>query len=198
MADYPPNEIIDIIMVLGQCNNNYRLAARQYAEQFPNRRYPNDRTIQRLTQRARNGRLVRQRRHHNYDENDARAVTVLATVHIDPHVSSRLIKREIGIPRTTALRILKSLKYHPYHISSVHELRPNHIQMQIEFCLWALRMIEEDPEFFRYVMFSDEAKIYSDGQLNSVITQLALLVRPQPSLAQNCRPSKPMEPYGLA
>jgi len=28
MADYPPNEIIDIIMVLGQCNNNYRLAAR--------------------------------------------------------------------------------------------------------------------------------------------------------------------------
>jgi len=38
MADYPPNEIIDIIMVLGQCNNNYCLAARQYAEQFPNNR----------------------------------------------------------------------------------------------------------------------------------------------------------------
>jgi len=30
-------------------------------------------------------------------------VTVLATVHIDSHVSSRLIEREIGIPRTTAL-----------------------------------------------------------------------------------------------
>jgi len=114
-------------------------------------------------------------------------VTVLATVHIDPHVSSRLIEREIGIPRTTALRILKSLKYHPYHISSVHELRPNHIQMRIEFCLWALRMIEEDPEFFRYVIFSDEAKIYSDGQLNRYNCIIG-----QTTLAQNCRPSKPM------
>jgi len=45
MVDYSPNEIIDTIMVLGQCNNNYRLVARRYAEQFPNRRHPNDRTI---------------------------------------------------------------------------------------------------------------------------------------------------------
>jgi len=32
-------------------------------------------------------------------------------------------------------------------------------------------MIEEDPEFFRYVMFSDDAKIYSDGQLNPLTSQ---------------------------
>jgi len=143
MADYLPNEIIDIIMVLGQCNN-YRLAARRNAEQFPNRRHSNDRTIQRLTQRAHNGRLIRQRRHHNYDENGARAVTVLATVHIDPHVSSRLIEREIGIPRTTALRILKIFKCHPYHISLVHELRQIYISFAKieEGCKFHLKPIQ--------------------------------------------------------
>jgi len=38
--------------------------------------------------------------------------------------------------------------------------------MRIEFCQWALRMIANDPNFFRFVLFSDETKFYSDGQLN--------------------------------
>jgi len=66
-------------------------------------------TIQRLTQRARNGHLVRQRQHHKFNENDARVITVLAVVHLDPHTSNRQIKREIGIPQSTVSRILKTL-----------------------------------------------------------------------------------------
>jgi len=38
--------------------------------------------------------------------------------------------------------------------------------MRIAFCQWALQMLHDDPNFFRYVLFSDEAKFYSDGQLN--------------------------------
>lgn len=160
-----PNHIVDMLMVLGECHNNYRAAARRYAERFPLRRCPNHMTIRRLTERARNGHLTRQRSH-EYDENDPRVVTVLAAIHIDPHISSHQIEREIGLSRKTALRILRNLKYHAYHITFVQELRPNHIQLRIEFCQWALRMIENDPDFFRYVMFSEEAKFYSDGQLN--------------------------------
>jgi len=48
----------------------------------------------------------------------------------------------------------------------VQELRSYHIQMRIEFCQWALRMIANDSNSFRFVLFSDEAKFYSDGQLN--------------------------------
>lgn len=166
MADYPPNHIVDMTMILGECQNNYRAAARLYAERFPLRRFPNHTTIRRLTERARGGHLSRQRRHREYDENDPHVVTVLAAIHLDPHTSSRIIEREIGIPRTTALRILKKLKYHAYHIILVQELRPNHLQMRIEFCRWALRMTENNPDFFRYVMFSDEATFNSQGQLN--------------------------------
>jgi len=166
MADYPPNEIVDMILVLGECHNNYDAASRLYAERFPDRRHPNNTTIRRLTQRARNGHLVRQRRHHEFNENDARVITVLAVVHLDPHISTRQIEREIGIPQSTVSRILKALRYHPYHITLTQALRPNHIQLRIAFCQWALRIIQDDPHFFRYVLFSDEAKFYSDGQLN--------------------------------
>lgn len=166
MADYTPNQIVDMIMVLGECNNNYRAATRRYAERFPDRRHPSDMTIRSLTGRARDGHLTRQRRRHEYNENDPRVVTILAAVHLDPHISSRQVEKEIGIPRRTFLRIVKVLRYHAYHITLVQELKQRHIQLRIEFCQWALQMIENNPDFFRFVLFSDEAKFYSDGQLN--------------------------------
>jgi len=42
MADYRPNEIVDIIMILGENRNNYAGAVRLYAEHYPNRRYPSN------------------------------------------------------------------------------------------------------------------------------------------------------------
>ncbi|KYM96684.1 hypothetical protein ALC62_12648 [Cyphomyrmex costatus] len=75
MADYQPEDIIAMIMVLGESHNNYRAAARLYAERFPDRRHPDHRTISTLTERARGGHMVRYRRRHEYDENDARVLT---------------------------------------------------------------------------------------------------------------------------
>jgi len=106
MADYP-NEIVDMILVLGECHNNYDAASRLYAERLPDSKHPNNTTIRRLTQRACNGHLVCQRRHHEFNENNARVITVLAVVHLDPHINTRQIEREIGIPQSTVSRILK-------------------------------------------------------------------------------------------
>jgi len=61
---------------------------------------------------------------------------------------------------------LRTLDYHAYHITLVQALRPHHNLARVNFCQWALQVIRNDPHFFRYVLFSDEAKIYSDGQLN--------------------------------
>ena len=96
MADYLPSEIVDMILILGKCYVNYAAASRLYDERFPDRRHPTNLTISTLTERARNGILVRQRRHHEYNENDARAVTVLAADHVDPQISTREIEREIN------------------------------------------------------------------------------------------------------
>jgi len=137
MADYP-NEIVDMILVLGECHNNYDAVKAFIAERFPDRRQHD---IQRLTQRARNGHLIRQRRHHEFKENDAQVITILAVVHLDLHISTRQFKREIGIPQSTVSRILKALRYYPYHITLTQALKPNHIQLRIAFCQWALRII---------------------------------------------------------
>lgn len=117
MLDYTPTEIADILLILGERHNNSVAAAQLYAERFPDRRHPFQTTFHRVTSRGRDGKLTRERKHHVYDGNDVQALTILASVHLNPHVSSRQLERETGIPRSTVLRILKAAKYHAYHIT---------------------------------------------------------------------------------
>ena len=45
MADYTPNEIVDMILILGECHNNYDMASRLYPEHFRDRRHPTNSRI---------------------------------------------------------------------------------------------------------------------------------------------------------
>jgi len=162
MADYPPNEIVDMILILGECRGVYVDAAALYAERYPNRRHPSNVTIRDLTRRARDGQLRRERRHHEYGENDNRVVTILALIHLNPHYSSRQIVRELGIPKSTVLRILHAQRYHAYHISLTQELTLRQFAERFQFCHWAV----QNPELFTFVMFSDEATFKNTGELN--------------------------------
>ncbi|XP_011883581.1 PREDICTED: uncharacterized protein LOC105570750 [Vollenhovia emeryi] len=166
MADYTPTEIVDILLILGECLRNYRAAALLYAVRYPNRRHPNDTVIRNLELRAREGHLHRQRQRSVYDEDDERVLTILACVHLNPHISTRDITRATGIPQRTVCRILHSHRYHPYHITLTQALTPNDFLQRIEFCHWALAMIAQDPYFFRYVLFCDESTFKSSGELN--------------------------------
>jgi len=69
-------------------------------------------------ERRRIRRQSRQRKDHNNIE-DVRIIAVLEMVAMNPHVSTRQIQSELGIPRNTASRLLRSLKYHPYHVTSL-------------------------------------------------------------------------------
>jgi len=90
-------------------------------------------TIRNLTTRARAGQMTRQRRHHEYHENDVR-VTILASVNLDPYISNRKLKVSTGIPKSTILRILKARKYHIYHITLTQALLPANVDRRFEFC----------------------------------------------------------------
>ncbi|KYN21999.1 hypothetical protein ALC57_05611 [Trachymyrmex cornetzi] len=88
MPDYTLNEIIDIVLVLGECYNNYRQAAVLYRNRFPHRQHPNHCTISRfiLRQRQRQ-RQKRQRRHINVPERDDPTVlAVLGMTAINPRI----------------------------------------------------------------------------------------------------------------
>ncbi|OXU22513.1 hypothetical protein TSAR_005583, partial [Trichomalopsis sarcophagae] len=129
MANYTPNEVVDILITLGECGRNYRLTACTYVERFPNRRHPN------APQISLNWKLG-------------------------------ILKRELGVPRSTAHRWLQSVNYHPYHITLVQELSEADYVLRVQFCRWALEILDLNPNFFWEVCFSDEATFISNGSLN--------------------------------
>lgn len=172
MVDFSPNEIVDMLLILGRCMGNYLQAESLYRREFPNRRHPSRHTIRTLERRARAGRIkrYRQRRPNVMEDFDgpheARTMAILAMVAIDPHVSLRVISERLGFPKSTVHRVLKGAKLHPYRLQ-FHQDTPNPDPLQrMEFCRWALRKIAQFRDFFRFVMFTDESTFNNRGEVN--------------------------------
>lgn len=167
MASYTPNEIVDILLVLGESHRNYRNASRLYAQRYPDRRHPGPQQIINIERKSRVIVNRRQRqRNRNINNNDPRLLAVLGMVHLNPQISTRHIERQLGIRRSTAHRFLQSVDYHPYHITLVQELSENDRLLRVNFCRWALNILNENPDFFSFVCFCDEATFHSTGSLN--------------------------------
>jgi len=63
MPDYTLNEIVNIILVLGERHNNYRQAAVLYRNWFPHKRHPNHCMIFRLVLRQQQCHRQKRQRH---------------------------------------------------------------------------------------------------------------------------------------
>lgn len=164
MADYPPNEIVDIIRILGETGNNYSAAERLYAERYPNRRHPCRKTIRKLTERAQQGSLKRIRQ--KSGPNAEKSLVVLDAAVLNPQISTRQIERQHGISKSTANRILKINRFHPYHIHLTHQLEPRDFERRLQFCNWALNQIQRNPHFIAEMLSSDEATFGNRGGVN--------------------------------
>lgn len=135
-----------------------------YAEWYPNRCHPDAWQVINIERRSRKNPLHHQRQRNKLRNNNGpRFLAVLSIVHLNPHVNTRQIERDLRIPRSTAHRMLQSIRY---HITLVQEWNENDCRLTIEFCRWALDALEQDPDFFWNVCFSDEATFSSNGSLN--------------------------------
>lgn len=135
MANYTPSEIIDILLVLDESHRNYRKASHLYTQRYPDRRRPGPQQIINIEKRSRENVNHRQRqRNRNINNNDPRLLAILGMVHLNPHINTRHIERELGIPRSTGHRMLQFVNYHPYHITLVQELSENDQLLRIDFC----------------------------------------------------------------
>ncbi|CAH1968807.1 unnamed protein product [Acanthoscelides obtectus] len=124
---YTASEYADMHLVYGETRRintrggasySARKAARIYAERNPNRQHPAYGVFLRVHDAYSQGRFPggprsegRPRRH-----NDDVVVEHVTT---DPSTSLRAIERRTGIPRSSAHRILQTLRYHPYQMQKV-------------------------------------------------------------------------------
>lgn len=162
MANYQLNAIVDNLIIIRECQRNYRAASRLYQQIYPTRRIPNVPVIIYIEKRAQTGNLRRQQRKHTltHQNNNAWFPVVLAIVYENSTVSLREIQRKLGVPKSTVSRYLKGTEFHPYHITIKQSLRGP------RFCQWVTQQINNDCHFLKHVTFNDEATFRSDGTLN--------------------------------
>lgn len=99
------------------------------------------------------------------DNNDSNIISVLGIFEINPYISIREIIRQLNILRSTVIRILKKIHFHPYRISLTPALSNNNMCNKVQFCRWTLEILRINSTFFQNVLFSDESTFYNIGQL---------------------------------
>ena len=89
---------------------------------------------------------------------------ISASIQNEPNQSIPRRSQELGIAQTTLWRIMrKDLGLNAFKIKLTQELKPlDHLKRQ-NFSNWALAKVEENEEFNRKIIFSDEAHFWLNG-----------------------------------
>lgn len=172
MARYSNEEYYDMLMAFGECHGQHNVAARRYAELYPNRqRHPSAAVILGAAQRLyETGNVFPNKRDTGRDRN-ARTLrnteAVLRAVEQDSESSTRVIAREHDLSHSTVRRILEEEKLHAFHYTCVQHLLPQDYPSRMLFCQNFLRRADRDPTFPSRVIFSDESLFTQEGTFNS-------------------------------
>ena len=77
----------------------------------------------------------------------------------NPKKSLRRRSKKLGLSRLSVHRILKNdLQLYPYRLQIKQTLTQNNMAKRVEMCQWFKSKIEENPDFFQNVWFSNEAQ----------------------------------------
>ncbi|XP_033222677.1 uncharacterized protein LOC117176532 [Belonocnema kinseyi] len=86
---------------------------------------------------------------------------VAESVREQPSTSTRHRSQQLAISRTSLMRILrKDLAMKPYKVQLVHQLKPIDHPNRLQFANWAEDRLIEDDEFYRKIIFLDEAHFH--------------------------------------
>jgi hypothetical protein len=125
-----------MIRIYGECSQHSVQSELLYRSRYPERRPPSRRMFSRLVSTLRDtGSLKPWTRHRRKSrKNEIAEEAILASVADNPQVGTRQLENEFGIPKSSAHRILKSHKFHPYHVNLHQELHGFDFQNRVQFC----------------------------------------------------------------
>ncbi|XP_033213781.1 uncharacterized protein LOC117170846 [Belonocnema kinseyi] len=90
-----------------------------------------------------------------------------ALIKEDPNQFLTRRSQALRLSVTSLWRIVrKDLGLHPYKIKLTQELKPLDHQKQRMFLNWAEQQLENDPDFYRKIVFSDEAHFWLNNFVN--------------------------------
>ncbi|KAJ8912045.1 hypothetical protein NQ315_016732 [Exocentrus adspersus] len=143
---YPPEQLIQMVYAIRESDGNCILAARIYAQKYPNRSHPDVRSLQNLKERFERTGSV------SYEKKSK-----------TPTVLNEENQLAISLAVVENPQCLQKNKFHPYHVKLHQELLENDFERRIHFCKWVHNVVSENENFFKFVLFTDECMFHRNG-----------------------------------
>ncbi|KAL7723793.1 hypothetical protein ACLKA6_000408 [Drosophila palustris] len=170
MEQYTPKERAEIVQLYIQNNFSIVKTKRAFRAKNKVKSAPGDNTIRRLYAKFVNSGNVSNANHSSRQRtrrSDENIEAVRASIEADPRTSSYHRSQELGIARTTLRRIIHGdLKVYPYKIQMAQKLNPDDYTRRLQYAKWSIEMAENEGDFWRKIIMSDEAHFTLNGGVN--------------------------------
>lgn len=146
-----------------------RKTAQKFHQRFPARPIPSAGGIKKLFGKFRATGSVFNRPKSGRPKsatNEENEVLVLGSVVMKTQQSLREIAIETASSITSAWRILRRHKFHPYGIRLTQELNEADYALRLDFCEEMEKITRDDPNFLKIVCFTDESTFHLNGYVN--------------------------------
>lgn len=170
MGTYENREYFDMLMCLGQCEENEGRVATLYANKFPQRRSPRRNVIARLRDRLINEGGGLQPRNRNAGRpylGGNEEGQILRYFDRHPRDSLRRAALFLGMSRMRVWRSLKLDNQRPWHDTKVQHLEELDPANRLAYSNWYVHQYEQDPDNFpKVIMHTDESIFTQDSIIN--------------------------------
>lgn len=162
---YSNEERADMVLALGAAQRNKKKAVKIFQRWHPGTR-PSPATILRQYETLKECGSFSKKRRRSSALSDEVRTNILAFFEAHPQASLREASSQAGVPLSTVWRVAKEAGLHPYHVQLHQPLEQRDFGSRLHYANWLLHTVDEDPQFSRNVMWTDEANFSRDAQVN--------------------------------
>lgn len=159
---------IEIVLISGE-NRTNREVANIFNTRHPNQNV-NHTTVGRILNKFRAtgsvANIVVKERAKNVTNED-NSLQVLGSIVEKGQTSLRIVAEQCDMSRNSVHRILKRNKFHPYRPTFISTLKERDLPARFDFCIWYQGQLEEDRDFYKKIIWLDEATFTSNGTVSS-------------------------------
>jgi hypothetical protein len=167
--NYSNEVLMNLFIIHGQCDKIVARTCRKFNEMYPNLQPMDKRKFVRIQNnfiqfgsQLKNDRSLPK----PVTSDEENIVNVLAYFHAYPQASIRSAADDLGLTYYSVQRILDDHDMHPFKFTKVQQLKPDDYQRRIRFCEALLIRTQEDPNFLKKIIWTDEAKFSREGIFN--------------------------------
>lgn len=167
--NYSNTVLMNLFVLHGQCDKIISRTCRRFNEMYPNLPSMNNKKFKRIQSNFQNfGSSLKVTRNlpRTVTSNQENEINVLAFFHAYPQSSIRCAKEDLGLTYYCVQEILSKHNMHDYKFTKVQFLKPEDFPQRVLFCESLIVHIQEDPQFFQKIIWSDESKFSREGIFN--------------------------------